>query len=109
MQTQYPSWQSIESHRENISNSGAPLTNHDTLRGSELFSSFRRNKDSRFWVNYERIVNGDEEFLERYSGNLNVQLIFVCLVNQDFIHFMSYAYPIGWSIFQRLERRLLRT
>ena len=72
----------------------------DTLHASEFFSSVRTDKGSHFWVTYERIaMQTDEEFLERYNGDLDVQLIFVRDVyslhfSQNLIHIL-----IGWSLF----------
>ena len=49
-----------------------------TMHDSEYFSRGRRDLNSRFWTTYERIAKqSDEDFLERYNGDLDVQLIFV--------------------------------
>ncbi|KIJ53018.1 hypothetical protein M422DRAFT_242987 [Sphaerobolus stellatus SS14] len=51
-----------------------------TLHGSEYFSSVGSDKQSRFWIECERIAKqSDEAFLERYNGELDVQLIFAGL------------------------------
>ncbi|KIJ51699.1 hypothetical protein M422DRAFT_157430, partial [Sphaerobolus stellatus SS14] len=50
------------------------------LQGSAFFSSVPSDKESRFWVEYGRMAQqSDEEFLERYNGDLDVHLVFAGL------------------------------
>lgn len=52
-----------------------------TLHASEFFSAISGDKESRFWLTYQQIAKEtDHDFLERYNGDLDVQLIFVSAV-----------------------------
>ncbi|KIJ56111.1 hypothetical protein M422DRAFT_150809, partial [Sphaerobolus stellatus SS14] len=51
-----------------------------TLIASEYFSSAPTDGQAQFWTEYERIARrSDDDFLERYNGDLDVQLIFAGL------------------------------
>ncbi|KIJ43166.1 hypothetical protein M422DRAFT_229136, partial [Sphaerobolus stellatus SS14] len=51
-----------------------------TLQQSEYFAAVAGDKESRFWIETERLARqSDETFLDRYNGDLDVQLIFAGL------------------------------
>ncbi|KIJ53175.1 hypothetical protein M422DRAFT_155251, partial [Sphaerobolus stellatus SS14] len=50
------------------------------MHQSELFAPYEDDSEAQFWTQYERVAKQtDEEFLERYNGDLDVQLIFAGL------------------------------
>ena len=71
----------------------------NTMYESDLFPRGQGDLHSHFWTSYERIAKqSDEYFLERHNGDLDVQLIFVCFI--DNITSLSH-YGIGWSLLRR--------
>ncbi|KIJ53161.1 hypothetical protein M422DRAFT_155526, partial [Sphaerobolus stellatus SS14] len=50
------------------------------MHQSDFFSRYEDSEAAKFWTNYESVAKQtDEEFLERYNGDLDVQLIFAGL------------------------------
>lgn len=70
-----------------------------TMHQSDFFSRYEDNPEGQFWIEYERVAKQtDEEFLERYNSDLDVQLIFVCIV--DLGSLLLEIHPLlhtGWS------------
>ncbi|KIJ53081.1 hypothetical protein M422DRAFT_155585, partial [Sphaerobolus stellatus SS14] len=65
------------------------------MHQSDFFSRYEEHNQAIFWTEYERVAKQtDEEFLERYNGDLDVQLIFAGLfsaVSSTFIVQMEGA------------------
>ncbi|KIJ53077.1 hypothetical protein M422DRAFT_155544, partial [Sphaerobolus stellatus SS14] len=65
------------------------------MHQSDFFSRYENNVGPAFWTEYERVAKQtDEDFLERYNGDLDVQLIFAGLfsaVSSTFIVQMEGA------------------
>ncbi|KIJ53086.1 hypothetical protein M422DRAFT_155657, partial [Sphaerobolus stellatus SS14] len=65
------------------------------MHQSDFFSRYEEHEVPIFWTEYERVAKQtDEEFLERYNGDLDVQLIFAGLfsaVSSTFIVQMEGA------------------
>ncbi|KIJ53116.1 hypothetical protein M422DRAFT_155631, partial [Sphaerobolus stellatus SS14] len=50
------------------------------MHQSDFFSRYEDEEEAQFWNQYERVAKQtDEEFLERYNGDLDAQLIFAGL------------------------------
>ncbi|KIJ48411.1 hypothetical protein M422DRAFT_162661, partial [Sphaerobolus stellatus SS14] len=71
------------------------------MHESEYFSKGNSGLKPQFWTTYGRIAKqADEEFLERYNGDLDVQLIFAGLfsaVSSTFIVDMGTALQLDPS------------
>ncbi|KIJ53105.1 hypothetical protein M422DRAFT_155394 [Sphaerobolus stellatus SS14] len=65
------------------------------MHQSDFFSQYEDNLDTAYWTEYERVAKQmDEDFLERYNSDLDVQLIFAGLfsaVSSTFIVQMEGA------------------
>jgi len=71
----------------------------NTMYESDLFPRGQGDLHSHFWTSYERIAKqSDEDFLERHNGDLDVQLIFECFI--DNITSLSH-YGIGRFLLRR--------
>jgi len=50
----------------------------DTLRNSNIVEKGANDDRSRFWTVYQKVAaEHDNEFLERYDGDMDIVLIFV--------------------------------
>ncbi|KIJ53114.1 hypothetical protein M422DRAFT_155268, partial [Sphaerobolus stellatus SS14] len=50
------------------------------MHQSEYFARYEDSERAKFWTHYESVAKQtDEEFLDRYNGDLDVQLIFAGL------------------------------
>jgi hypothetical protein len=50
----------------------------DVLKDSTIVSKSGKDKRSRFWGQYKRVAEEhDDEFLERYNGDMDIVLVFV--------------------------------